>query len=162
MLGYFRALLTGRMLDPEWLTEMFNELDERNHDGGAGIERQEPHLPIGSRGSLDARPRTGQQDNKASTHGSTLDAIAEAELLRATCEDVSSGCIYSAYNRSAGRLLYAIGVHRTYGEPCNRCISFRRGPRALILKSTPVATESQGRVTGQRQSRRLTSNTATG
>ena len=78
---------------------MFNELDERNHDGGAGIERQEPHLPIGSRGSLDARPRTGQQDNKASTHGSTLDAIAEAELLRATCEDVSSGCIYSAYNR---------------------------------------------------------------
>jgi hypothetical protein len=79
---------------------MFNELDERNHDGGAGIERQEPHLPIGSRGSLDARPRTGQQDNKASTHGSTLDAIAEAELLRATCEDVSSGCIYSAYNRS--------------------------------------------------------------
>ena len=47
MLGYFRALLTGRMLDPEWLTEMFNELDDSDHDGGAGIKRQEAHLPIG-------------------------------------------------------------------------------------------------------------------
>ena len=35
------------MLDPEWLTEMFNELDDSDHDGGAGIKRQEAHLPIG-------------------------------------------------------------------------------------------------------------------
>ena len=38
-------------LDPEWLTKMFNELDEGNND--AGSERQGPHLPVGPSGRLD-------------------------------------------------------------------------------------------------------------
>ena len=38
-------------LDPEWLTVMFNELDEGNND--AGSERQGPHLPVGPSGRLD-------------------------------------------------------------------------------------------------------------
>jgi len=38
-------------LDPGWLTEMLNELDEGNND--AGSERQEAHLPVGPPGSLD-------------------------------------------------------------------------------------------------------------
>ena len=46
-------------LDPEWLKEMFNELDEGLNDGGAGSEPQEPqepqepHLPVSPQGSLD-------------------------------------------------------------------------------------------------------------
>ena len=38
-------------LDPEWLTEMFNELDKGNDD--AGSERQELHLRVIPPGSLD-------------------------------------------------------------------------------------------------------------
>ena len=43
--------LEATPLDPGWLTEMLNELDEGNND--VGSEHQELHLPVGPPGSLD-------------------------------------------------------------------------------------------------------------
>ena len=42
----------AKLSDPEWLTEMFNDMDESNNYH-AGNDRQEAHLPIGPPESLD-------------------------------------------------------------------------------------------------------------
>ena len=57
--------------DPEWLAELFDNLDEGISEGGAGSDRQEPHLPVGSptilsHGQDSMAPRTARlQDVRA-------------------------------------------------------------------------------------------------
>ena len=38
---------TPPQADPEWLTDLFDDLNEGISEGGAGSERQSPHLPVG-------------------------------------------------------------------------------------------------------------------
>ena len=57
--------VTSPRTDPGWLTELFDNLDEGISEGGAGSERQEPRLPVGSpailnQGQDSMAPRTTQ------------------------------------------------------------------------------------------------------
>ena len=42
----------AKLSDPEWLTEMFNDMDKSNNHH-AGNDRQEAHIPVGPQESLD-------------------------------------------------------------------------------------------------------------
>ena len=70
--------------DPEWLTELFDNLDG---EGGAGSERKEPHLPVGSpailnHGQDSMAPRTARlQDVRAEYDEPRTTAEANAEQL---------------------------------------------------------------------------------
>ena len=73
--------------DPEWLTELFDDLDEGIREGGAGSERQNPHLPVGSpailnHGQDSMAPRTARlQDVRAEYDEPRTTAEANAEQL---------------------------------------------------------------------------------
>ena len=73
--------VTPPRTDPEWLTELFDNLDEGISEGGAGSERREPRLPVGSPTILNHG-----QDSMAPRTARLQDVRAECDEPRTTAD----------------------------------------------------------------------------
>ena len=78
---YTTTTVTPPRTDPEWLAELFDNLDEGISEGGAGSERREPRLPVGSPTILNHG-----QDSMAPRTARLQDVRAECDEPRTTAD----------------------------------------------------------------------------